>query len=58
MVLLKGGDKYELYDYWTPYFEVGDSVYKAKGSLKVFVYKKNTKTIILDYGTLKKMFDK
>lgn len=52
-----GGYKYELYDYWALYFEVGDSV-KVKGSFELFVYKKNRKIIKLDYRILKEIFSK
>lgn len=57
-VVLENGYKYELYDYWTLYFDVGDSISKVKGSYKLLIYKKNNKVITLDYKNLEKMFKK
>jgi len=57
-ILLTGGNKMELYSYWEAYFEVGDSISKAKGSTKLFIYKKNKKKVVLDYKSLEKMFIK
>ena len=57
-VLLNDGYKFALYDYWSSYLKVGDSVLKNKGTSKIIVHKKNNEIITLDYKNLEKMFTK
>lgn len=57
-LILRNGYRYEVYDDWVKFFEKGDSVFKEKDSLKLFIYKKNKEPIVLNYNELKKIYKK
>lgn len=54
--LLSNGYKYEIYPEWGSMIDLGDSLNKEKGLLKVKVFKRNGRSVILDYKTLVKNY--
>jgi hypothetical protein len=57
-VILSSGYRYGIYADWEDDINLGDSLSKTKGDLKVIVYKKNGRNLILDYRLLVKRFHK
>ncbi|WP_233260916.1 hypothetical protein [Pedobacter sp. HMWF019] len=46
--------RYEIYSLWERNIEIGDSISKKKGSLKLDIYKKGNTKITLDYRDIYK----
>lgn len=57
-VVISDGYAYEVDRLWEQYLSLGDSLSKDKGNLKIKVYRKNRKELILDYKELVKKFNK
>ncbi|GAB3909896.1 hypothetical protein [Mucilaginibacter boryungensis] len=53
-VILSNGYKYGVYADWEDYIDLNDSLSKTKGDLKVRVFKKDGRRLILDYKKLTK----
>lgn len=51
-IILKNKDIFQIEHLWELQIEIGDSLYKKKGSFFLEVYKKQGKKIVLDYRTL------
>lgn len=49
IAVLANGYKYQIFRKWEPKIQIGDSLFKRKGSLELIVYKDNAIKATLDY---------